>query len=196
MTLDQFLGLLATELAAIGSVYVLIATLRLSPQMTAGLSATHMGHNPHQLHSLSAQKADVSIGAGLIVFALLLVIAAAAIGPTQVVIHKTRLVSILLAVIIVAITFLPLHLLHKALARRHYRATAYIVAYHILDDFLSKPTVRIPIGTVYYVAFDLLMLPRYAKEEVASLLQRLADRCDRPAARFLIVRDDTTPASA
>lgn len=142
MTLDQFLTLLATILGAMGSIYVLKSILRLTPQVTERLSSTMWGHNPNQIDSLSAQKAEGVIGASLIVFALCIAIANAALTPSNITVTPNRLYAILIAIAFVAIAYLLMSLVGKVVNSHHRRAVARIMAIKTLDKLFKSNSVH------------------------------------------------------
>jgi hypothetical protein len=137
MTFDQFLTLIATILGAVGSIYVLKSILRLTPEVTKRLSARTYGHDPNQIDSLSAQKAESVVGTILIILALAIAILNAAFTPSNFVVSPSRLSAILIAVALTVIVCFLLTLIGKRVDSRHRRDVAHIIIAEVLDK-LSK----------------------------------------------------------
>ena len=141
MTLEQFLTLLATIFGAIGSIYVLKSILRLTPQVTARLSAQTYGHDPSQIDSLSAQKAESVVGAALIVVALCIFVLNAAIAPSMVVIVSNRLYAVLVAFALAVVIYLLMVPVTRVIRSRHRRAVANIIIAQKLDGLSRSGNV-------------------------------------------------------
>lgn len=174
MPQDQFLNLLATILGAVGAVYVLKAILRLTPKLTERLSATFFGHNVYEVDSLSAQKADSVVGAGLVLIALIIAIANAAIGPSSAPVFATRFGGISLAILSAVVAYLVLLGIGALVKARHRRATARIITSLHMDEVLEKiPIPRYEIDSLPHFAYTLLHLPKIDAEGPEDLLRRI-----------------------
>ena len=180
MTLEQFLILLATILGAIGSIYVLKSILRLTPEVTERLSATIYGHNPNQIDSLSAQKAESVVGASLIVFALCIGIVSAAITPSNIAIFPDRLYAILIAIVLAAITYSIMIFVGKAIDLRHRRSVARIIIAETLDRlFKSNNVPDYEIKSLRYLSGKYLDLNPKTSETSRDFLRSIAKEVGR-----------------
>lgn len=141
MTLDQFLNLVATIFGAIGSIYVLKSTLRLTPEITERLSSNMYGHNPSQIDSLSTQKSESVVGTSLIFIALFIAIANAGTTPTNIIVHHNRLYAILLSIILSVFVYSLLLIVGKVVNSHHRLATARIITAKTLDRLFENKSI-------------------------------------------------------
>lgn len=152
MTLEQFFNLVATIFGTIGSVYVLLSFLQLTPKMTERLAAGRYGHNTELIDSLSAQKAESVVGASLIVIALVIAIVNAVAMPSNIIIYQDRLYAIPISIILAVLTFLILRLARNIVDSHHRLETARIIVGKTLDSlFKDKSASNSDIKSLYYL---------------------------------------------
>jgi len=72
MLIDRFVNILSAILSLTGVTFVLKGILRLSPDLIAKISQTHLDFNLLQIQNLASQKADFVSGAALVLIAFLI----------------------------------------------------------------------------------------------------------------------------
>src|SRR5207245_10517400 len=72
MLIDRFVNVLSAILSLTGVTFLLKGILRLSPDLIAKISQTHLDFNLLQIQNLASQKADFVSGAALVLIAFLI----------------------------------------------------------------------------------------------------------------------------
>lgn len=174
MDLDRFLNLLASLFGAMGSIYVLKAVAKLSPNLIERLSTTYFDFSVPQIDALTSQKADSIVGIVLILVALAIAVVTNAAVPSGIRMFDQRSVAVALAAALVGIAYVVLAFSGAAIQRHQKLTVVRIITAQSLNRLFKGGQVRDDDLPSLRVQAELLGMPANEDESPRSLIMRLA----------------------
>lgn len=155
MDLDKFLNLLATLLGALGSIYVMLSIMAMSPDLMLRQTQTSWDFNIPQIEALASQKAENVVGFVFVVIAFVLATITIAFVPDGVRIFESKWLALALAAVLAGGLYATLHFVSQGISRHQKLAIGKIVTSQYLDQIISRGRMGVA---------DSLPLPIYARE--------------------------------
>jgi hypothetical protein len=174
MNLDKFLNLLATVFGALGSIYVMLAILALSPEVAADQAVSKFDFNPASVDALANQKGDTFAGLVFVIAAFLLAFVALAFVPDGVRVFRTRGVALALTAVLAGGLYLAMHFVGGGIGHHQKLAMGRVLSAQYLDGLIKQHRVQASDLDSIRVYLNLLELGIPKNEPAKSAIGRLA----------------------
>lgn len=175
MDLDKFLNLLATIFGTLGSIYVMLSIMAMSPDLMLRQAQTYWDFSTPQIEALASQKAENLVGFVFVVIAFMLATITIAFVPDGVRAFESKWLALALAAVLAGGLYATLHFVSQGISRHQKLAIGKIVTSRYIDQIISRGRMEIADSVSLPVyARELLELNVPIGESTRSLTQRVA----------------------
>lgn len=177
MLIDRFANIVSAILSLTGVMFVLKGVSRLSPDLIAKITQTHLDVNLMHLQTLASQKADFISGASLVLFAFLIQAFALVFirEPFEIFGHYWYAAGLAVGIsLLVIIAFFGVN---QGISNHYQEQAKFTLAKSYFETLLKQdPILPEHLKTTEDVALSLFGIGKEPDEDGRDFLRRLAER--------------------
>ncbi len=172
MNLDKFLNLLATIFGALGSMYVMVGIMNMSPDFMLRLATPYWDLSVPQIEALANQKAENLVGFGCVVVSFMLSSITIAFVPDGKLAFQSKWLPSVLAVVVAVVLYVIVECISGNISHREKLGIGKVAASRYLDTIIKEMKVSDSADLSFYA--QLLELKAVSNESTRSLVHRIA----------------------
>ena len=142
MNLNEFLNLLATIFGTLGSIYVMIGILSISPEIMEKQSSMYWDFSVPQIENLAKQKADSISGFIFIIGAFALTFINILFVPNSIEVFKTKILAIAFVAILAGATYAALYFVSSGIYKNQKFEIGKIITLRNYDEIIERGYIK------------------------------------------------------
>ena len=176
MDLDKFLNFIAAIFGALGSIYVMLGVLAMSPDLIEKQASSYWDFSIPQIESLSQQKADNIAGFVFVILAFVVAGITVVLVPEKVRLFESKAVALAVALVLAGTIYLLLYFISEGFYRYQKHEVGKIITLRYVSSIVERGKMdKADILSVPTYARDLLGLDVSANEPIDALFRRTAE---------------------